>query len=370
MAIRKSIAAAVLSGVIGGFAGLCHAQTVRFTPLGFLPVNGNFYSYAENVSDGNGTVTVVGEANTTSVASEAFSWTKAGGMVGLGGYSSASGVSADGSVVVGSDIGGSDTAWRWTQAGGKQYIGSGNASGVSADGTAIGGETNDAGWRWTTTGGRTSLPIPPGANSSYSPVLTISANGLYVGGQAAGPGSTYHAFVYNVSTGYTILPNPNNSPTDSAHFISDDASTVVGTATTGGSASMAIWKNGVLTTRVQSVGNYSGLIGQASSADGSLIGGTSFDDTGSAYIWDATNGARLLGPTLTNIFGVTNLTGWQLTAVNGISPDGRYLVGYGTDPQGYTEGFLVELPEPSAATLSLLTVGYALMRRRPRQDVT
>jgi probable HAF family extracellular repeat protein len=87
--------AAVLLGVPGGRAG------ADFIPLGDLP-GGAFSSQARGVS-ADGSV-VVGNSISAS-GLEAFRWTAAGGMIGLGDLpgsfgSGASSVSADGAVVV------------------------------------------------------------------------------------------------------------------------------------------------------------------------------------------------------------------------------------------------------------------------------
>ncbi|MCC8998148.1 MAG: PEP-CTERM sorting domain-containing protein, partial [Candidatus Contendobacter sp.] len=85
-----------------------------------------YYSYASGVSaDGS---TVVGFSNSTNSDFEAFLWTEAGGMVSLGDLpggifrSIAYGVSGDGSTVVGysssSANGGNGEAFLWTETGG------------------------------------------------------------------------------------------------------------------------------------------------------------------------------------------------------------------------------------------------------------
>ncbi|MCR6190091.1 autotransporter domain-containing protein, partial [Escherichia coli] len=115
--------------------------------------------------------TVVGGANYDRTAGgtdyHAFRWTSAGGMQDLGdltadqqGYSSATAVSADGSTVVGGadyDLTAGGTgrhAFRWTSAGGMQDLGdftsdqqgSSSATAVSADGSVVAGiASNDAG---------------------------------------------------------------------------------------------------------------------------------------------------------------------------------------------------------------------------------
>lgn len=114
-------------------------------------------SYANAISaDGS---MVVGHSFNASGELEAFRWTQTNGMQGLGfieggeNYSSALGVNADGSVVVGIGFNGGDyTASRWTPTGGMQSVddwltASGvtlpsgwkllQATGVSADGSVV-----------------------------------------------------------------------------------------------------------------------------------------------------------------------------------------------------------------------------------------
>src|SRR5262249_9835225 len=131
------------------------------TGLGFLP--GGKFSRANGVN-ADGTV-VVGDAVDASARTQAFRWTAASGMVGLGSLpggnqSEPRGVNADGTVVVGEAIDASGTfqAFRWTAAtrmqsvltlllaakvvtmvGWQLY----RATGVSADGTVIVGDGVD-----------------------------------------------------------------------------------------------------------------------------------------------------------------------------------------------------------------------------------
>src|ERR1017187_10071145 len=120
--------------------------------LGYLP--GGTYSYANGIS-ADGSV-IVGTSYSAS-GNQAFRWTAGSGMVGLGHLpgntnSSASGVSADGSVIVGTSSSGSvGQAFRWTAGSGMQslrdvLVTNGLtfdpaelliASGISADGNTI-----------------------------------------------------------------------------------------------------------------------------------------------------------------------------------------------------------------------------------------
>jgi hypothetical protein len=82
-----------------------------------------------------------------------------------------------------------------------------------------------------------------------------------------------------------------------------------------------------------------------------------------AFIWDATNGMRDLNFVLPDEYGV-DLQGWLLNSANGISDDGQVIAGYGHNPQGQLEAWVVVLPEPSA--LGLLARTLVLTRRYRR----
>jgi probable HAF family extracellular repeat protein len=145
---------------------------------------------------------VVGSARNAAGKRRAFRWTAAGGMRDLGTLggdeSWAYGVSADGSVVVGwaANAAGYRRAFRWTAAGGMRDLGTlggdeSEATGVSADGSVVvGWARNAAGqdraFRWTAAGGMEDL------NVTYASLLTdgselyranaISPDGRYIVG--------------------------------------------------------------------------------------------------------------------------------------------------------------------------------------------
>ena len=87
------------------------------------------------------------------------------------------------------------------------------------------------------------------------------------------------------------------------------------------------------------------------SADGSIIVGSSLGVPQSdrrPAIWDAVNGSRYLVDVLVNELNLGNaMAGWKLNIAKGISGDGRSVIGYGTNPQGNTEGWIAYLG-PSA----------------------
>jgi hypothetical protein len=89
-----------------------------------------------------------------------------------------------------------------------------------------------------------------------------------------------------------------------------------------------------------------------------------------AFVWDEPNGLRALAEVLVDDYGI-DLTGWTLTSARGISADGRTIVGFGTNPDGFTEAWaFYAVPEPAQALLAA-TGALALLaagRRRARSQ--
>ena len=134
--------------------------------LGYLP--GGTNSIASGVSaDGS----IVVGTSSSAFSNQAFRWTAGSGMVGLGylpGYTNsiATGVSADGSVIVGTCFSvSSNEAFRWTAASGMVGLGylpglqSSSANAANADGSVVVGESSYASFRWTAGFGIEALPI-------------------------------------------------------------------------------------------------------------------------------------------------------------------------------------------------------------------
>ena len=155
------------SVVVGSrYSGPGREQPVRWIRSGEVDVLGSLPGGATGVS-ADGSV-IVGYVQSDS-GTQAVLWTERrnqllGDLPGGRFFSRANGVSADGSVVVGSShAGGPDDqyeAFRWTAAGGMRSLGqpSTSANAVSADGSVIAGTRGSANgsydaFRWTQSGG-------------------------------------------------------------------------------------------------------------------------------------------------------------------------------------------------------------------------
>ena len=240
--------------------------------------SGQLWTWANDVSaDGQYVVGDAGSSFGLAAGWEGIRWHVGGGMdrfavSGKGVW--AKGVSADGSVVVGSA---GDLAYRWTQAGGMEYIGTlydsllnhrSYASAVSNDGGTIVGDSNgDDGY----------------GNSQNS------------------------AFRWTRDEGMTPLLGA-----FTAAAISGDGTVVVGTL----SCEAYRWTAEEGVVMLGTIGPYTRSFAQGVSGDGRRVLGyvTGEDDPGEAFIWEEGKGMRRVEDILVNDFGFgEELDGWTLT---------------------------------------------------------
>jgi probable HAF family extracellular repeat protein len=205
----------------GGSAGAFRwTRTTGVVSLGYLPTGGATSGALGVSADGS---VIVGYSGYSDQGQQAFRWTQAGGMVGLGDLpggafvSYGQAVSADGSVVVGGgrssgavDAPEGSEAFRWTQAGGMVGLGdlpggsfSSWAYDVSADGSVVVGSGNTTAsgseaFRWTRAGGMVGLGFLPGGTSSSA--IAVSDDGSVVVGASSG-----RPFRWTQATGMVAL---------------------------------------------------------------------------------------------------------------------------------------------------------------------
>ena len=361
------------------FANISRGAICSYQGLGDLP-GGDFYSKAYGLS-AYGSV-VVGESHSASGEPfEGFRWEN-GVMTGLGDLpgsffrSLAYGISGNGYIIVGESATtvpvNSIQAFRWEDG---VMIGLGGlvdshiysrGRGISADGSVIVGESAPLSgiceaFRWTQEEGMVGLSDLTGFKSGYSIAWGVSVDGSVIVGESASYRGVNEAFRWTkeegmVGLGFLYVPTEPPEAESQAKAISADGSVIVGWSTSSRLGYEAFrWEDGVMTGL--------GIIGcaYAVSADGSVIVGATIFDR-SAFIWDETNGARDLKDVLVNDCGL-DLTGWTLERATGISADGLTIVGYGTNPDGLTEGWIAVIPEP-ATFLLLAFGGLALLKKR------
>jgi len=354
-----------------------------FQALGDLP-GGDFASYAEGVSP-NGEV-VVGTSSSAygSLGNEAFIWSASEGMVGLGEHRSiALASSYNGSVVVGGSTFGASfesQAFRWSQIDG--VVGLGDlpgggfdsvATGVSTDGSRVvgAGESSSGteAFVWSSDSAvMVGLGDLPGGQFQ-STASDVSADGSVIVG-AGWSSSGTEAFIWTSDQGMLGIGDlPGGDFKSYATAVSADGTVIVGTSATidpSDPSSTSLdrpfrWTqdDGMVGLGVLGLGLSEEGEALDVSADGSVIVGSS---GGRAFVWDPMNGMRELQAVLTGL-GL-NINGWVLSRATGISDDGLTIVGTGINPAGHSEAFIARLPEPATITLLTLATLTAASRRK------
>lgn len=224
--------------------------------LGVLPSgSGANYDHRSIAANTDGSVIAGYYRNASSF--RPFRWTSTGGMQALStanlptgiGDVMTTGISADGSMIVGGYSGYNGSAysgaWRWTQSNGMQSLGNlgttgtTTAFGVSADGSTIVGQSANQAFRWTSGGGMVSLGSLGTWTSSRA--IAASADGSTIVGWASSSnagasfiwtsaGGMQGLAAYLASNGINVAPWSNLN----IQAISADGRTFVGAGSYGG----------------------------------------------------------------------------------------------------------------------------------------
>jgi hypothetical protein len=310
------------------------AQEATLQGLGTLP--GYTGSYATGITaDGSTIVGVAVSASPLDAQSHlAWVWTN-GQMTALPtppGYSSyASGIAANGRYVIGRRTD-PVNAGRWDMATGAfASFGVGIQelpSAISADGSVA----TIAYFRWTAADGLVMLPL--------NLTLSISADGSKIAGLWSSPltfAASGQLAVLQADNSLVIPPGSPQSGTRGDCVMSPDGSTTF--------LSDYYWRSPEPVVFV-----YPSTFGRAMTADGSIVYGTTASDDVENYGVSAPGRAVFLrpheGPDRIGCFLQrlgTSTTGWQFISIRGCSADGRVLAGIGVNPLGAVEAFRIVL---------------------------
>jgi probable HAF family extracellular repeat protein len=352
----------------------------QFIPLGDLP-GGTFQSYGENVSAdgsivvGTGTNGIPAPGLADGFEFEAFRWTPADGLHGLGTSlgkrgTSAEAISGDGSVVAGFifDEYPNRSAFRWTESTGMSRL-SGcmcrsfdSVEELSYDGSVIVGRMyffdGARAYRWTQATGAMDLGVLPGGGESSA--NDVSYDGTVVVGHSQ-TDRGFQAFRWTEQLGMVPL-NSDPGKFSGANAVSADGAIVVGEL----GLEAARWTISDTGNSVLKLGDLPGGAFQSYavdvSADGKVIVGNGTTQRGvEAFRWTEAAGLQSVESILTSL-GV-DMNGWRIQWVDAISADGSTLVGLAINPDGNGEGFLAVIPQsyvPEPSAILTLLVGSGL----------
>lgn len=311
----------------------------------------------------------------------------------------ATGISGDGSVVVGSYYGGGG-GFFWTAETGTVRIGGGGVAGISADGTTIVGRANDAMGRenaaiwqgdvnWYLLGSFSPEATP--CDRLLSSAFGVNGDGSIVVGLGWNGCSLAHGFRWDAETGMLDLGSLVSGRASRANAISGDGQAIVGWSDQAtGFRQGAHWVDGAW----QWLAGQYGPVGEALGVnfDGSVIVGFgcgprnefawqwtektgvqcingTVADPNQTYMFALSDDGRVIGGAVRPVFGperqavlwfndepvdlrqylllrgVAEVEPWTLDSVLAVSSDGYVIAGWGVGPDRRVHGYVVVLPQ-------------------------
>jgi len=243
---------------------------------------------------------------------------------------------------------------------------------LSLDGSSVVGSASFTGgvgeraMRWDNLSPATQLGQPPSTTDSSA--IVTAPDGSIIG-EAGNTNTNYAALVrWNAGNPTTLATLPRSATVSAGpEFISTNGAIIAGvTEYINSSAGEDTWLWSASTgfhTLPPLAGNASFLL-SGMNGDASIVVGKNdtFSPTPTAIIWTPALGTQ----TLAAYFAAAgvNLQGWTLDDFPVVSADGTRFAGTGIDPSGREEAYLVTIPSPSAAPA--LLAAFALARRRRR----
>jgi uncharacterized membrane protein len=181
----------------------------------------------------------------------------------------------------------------------------------------------------------------------------VSADGSIIVGTITAPFP--RAFRWTADGGLGRLGGLPGRPESFGSSVSADGSVVVGDAFSDAGIEAFRW---TASTGMVALGDLPGGMVMSSatdvSANGSLIVGYGDTDNGrQAMFWTEATGMVNVQQFLSSN-GISAVADWKLISTEGISADGRTIVGTGINPAGLREAWIATIPEPSTLGLAVV----------------
>jgi probable HAF family extracellular repeat protein len=347
----------VVFGGTTAFAG-CQAS---FQGLGTLP--GHVTSFALGIS-GDGRV-VFGVSFDDTGLPQAFRWTAATGMVGLGALppdfpgSIARAANRDGSVIVGqTTLFNLRLAFRWTEATGLQALTpvtatprALTAAGISASGDVIVGAAGVSNslphvYRWAEPDGVVSLGFLS-SQAGNDERWGVSADGRVIAGVTVDEDGEDAAFRWTEQSGPVLLPGLSGANSSGVFGISARGNVMVGFNRFPDNSRNATRWDRLRPVDLGTVSDDFLSVAIKTSGDGAVTVGAFGPCLGcpaaTAFISIKPHGIVELRDVLVRAGLGEQLEGWTLGEANGISENGEVVSGIGINPDGNEEGFVARV---------------------------
>ena len=380
MATRRSASVRIGSRLVAAAVALAvagdAARGQSFHLVGLLP-NGGASTVTSLSADGR----MAGGTATRVPGQHGFIWTAGQGRndfglePGVPSITLVQGLSGDGTTAVGfrGDGGFGSRAFRYRGPGTYQELPAlsavrpdSEATGVSGDGSIVVGSafpsgppsSNRMAVRWSAAGPQGLGFLPNGFSSEAT---AISRDGSTIVGLSDQTNGSRLAFAWRAGTGFTILP----SGTDGTAFgVNHDGRIVVGFV--DGNLGGVMWRDTVATPLLLSPGLVTATP-RAVSDDGGVAVGVARPAVGPSQlggVWTPALGWELATDYLTR-HGVALPGSSVVHRVSAVSADGRTIGGTGTF-DGLTQGFVATIPAPAAAPILAIAGMLVIRRRRPQ----
>jgi probable HAF family extracellular repeat protein len=241
---------------------------------------------------------------------------------------------------------------------------------ASADGSVIVGRSSSAlapntfgeAFRWTAETGMIGLGVLGDDGFVQSMALAVSADGgVVVGTTSTDLGD--EVFRWTEAGGMVALGDLPDEPFPFAFpfGISADGTVIAGTSQMGFHPRCFRWTNETGMVELVMFPGARDCQVWSLSPDGSVaVGEVTVEFRNVAMIWTQAHGMRELTTAMTEAGLAEEIAGWEFERATAVAADNETIVGWGENPEGEGEGFIVNLGPPSLVEIPTLSHGALL----------